>query len=341
MRVRDAMAAGLVVLLLLLLGAADARAAIGPGVVMMSEQMETCTSNFVFRDLTDLYLGFAAHCVEDLDAPSGAPGQCAFASLPPGSPVTIEGASRPGHLAYSSWHAMRELAEKDAGTCAENDFAIVRIDPADHAAVDPSVPVFGGPVGLRRAPLQPDETVISYGRSRMRGDTEPLRPREGYVWGTSASGWRHSVYFLTTGIWGDSGSAVLDGAGGAAGVLVTLEIEAPGGNGITDLAKALAYMHAHGGPDAHLVSGTQPFTGSSLPEQVSSPPSDPDPAPQPPPPPTPAPASAPPPAAATQPPRAVKPKPKPKAAKRKPARRCRTHGAKRRAAKKCPRRKRR
>jgi hypothetical protein len=339
-------------LAMLLVGATDARAAIGPGVLVGG-----CTSNFVFRDATDLYLGYAAHCARDREGAINEPTEpveqfaCAPPSLPPGTQVEIEGASAPGVLAYSAWWTMREVGETDEAACERNDFAIVRIARQDHAAVNPSVPVWGGPTGLRRAPVANAETFLSFGRSNLRGDVEPLKPRQGYVTGTYPDGWRHNALFVTSGLSGDSGSAVLDGAGGAAGVLVTIEYE--GSNGITNLAQALDYMKARAGLDVRLVNGTAPFAGAPIPELVASPPSQPDPAPQPAPEPAPpaAPAPAPVPQAASPPataPPAARPKPKPKAktkakTKRKPAR-CRTRGANRRSARgkkapKCARRK--
>ena len=37
-----------------------------------------------------------------------------------------------------------------------------------------------------------------------------------------------------------------------------------GSNGVGDLPRELAYMHAHGGPQATVVNGTQPFNPSLL-----------------------------------------------------------------------------
>jgi hypothetical protein len=324
-------------LAVLALGAADARAAIGPGALVGG----ICTSNFVFRDATDLYLGTAAHCVEDLDGiandPSEAerPNGCETLTLPLGTPIAIEGASAPGRLAYSSYLAMQQAKETDGGACTTNDFAIIRIDPRDHGAVDPTMPAWGGPTGLRRGAVANQETFLSFGRSDLRADVEQLKPREGYVYGTYPHGRRHNAWFMSPGLSGDSGSAVLDGAGGAVGVLVTQEYD--GGNGVTNLAKALDYMRSHGGPDVRVVPGTAPFTGASIPTLVESPTSSPDPAPAAPPPPAqpaaPAPAAqpaaaapaaaAPPAAAAKAAPAKAKPKPK--------ARRCRRASSRRSA----------
>jgi hypothetical protein len=72
---------------------------------------------------------------------------------------------------------------------------------------------------------------------------------------------------VTPGIPGDSGSAFLDANGRALGVLSTLGISFPtlATNFAGDLSRELNYMHAHGGPAATLVNGTEPFNGAAVP----------------------------------------------------------------------------
>src|SRR5687768_16458654 len=121
-------------------------ATIHPGVEMVTEGAQ-CTANFVFSDGGSTYLGYAAHCA-GLGAATDTNG-CTAPSLPTGTPVQIEGASRPGTLVYSSWIAMKAAGENvDSETCEFNDFALVRLDPADVPKVNPSVPGWGGPVGV-------------------------------------------------------------------------------------------------------------------------------------------------------------------------------------------------
>ena len=43
---------------------------------------------------------------------------------------------------------MQANGESDPDTCAYNDLALVKIDPADVGKVNPSVPGFGGPTGV-------------------------------------------------------------------------------------------------------------------------------------------------------------------------------------------------
>src|SRR5919106_2504935 len=118
------------------------QATVHPGVMTFTDGGQ-CTSNFVFTGGSDVYLGQAAHC-------SSTGGQtstdgCDTGSLPIGTPVQVEGASQPGTMVYNSWLTMQARGETNANACAYNDFALVRIDPADVAEVNPSVPGFGGP----------------------------------------------------------------------------------------------------------------------------------------------------------------------------------------------------
>ncbi len=123
-------------------------ATVHPGVQTYTEGGQ-CTSNFVFEDGNDVYLGQAAHC-------SGTGGQtetdgCSSGSLPLGTKVEVKGASQPATMVYNSWLAMQAKGETDADACAYNDFALLRLDPADVGRVNPSVPGFGGPTGVGAA----------------------------------------------------------------------------------------------------------------------------------------------------------------------------------------------
>ena len=226
---------------------------IHPGVQTYTDGAQ-CTANFVFTDGVDTFLGQAAHC-----SGTGAANEtdgCRAESLPLGTEVEIDGASRPGTIVYNSWLTMQEVGEQDEDACAYNDFALVRLDPADADRVSPEVPVLGGPTGIDRDGTVPGESVYSYGNSSLRLGVSQLSPKEGVSVGTSGGGWTHAVYTATPGVPGDSGSAFLDADGEALGVLSTLAI-APltGSNGVTDLAKALDYANTVGGQDVTLVTG--------------------------------------------------------------------------------------
>jgi hypothetical protein len=237
-------------------------ATVHPGVQVYTEGAQ-CTANFVFQEGTEVYLGQAAHC-------SGTGGQtetdgCTSGSLPLGTPVEVTGAGRPGTLAYNSWLAMQARGEKDADTCAYNDLALIRIDPADVGKVNPSVPAFGGPTGVGTVNGNLGETVFSYGNSELRLGVAKLSPKQGVVIQNEGNGWSHIVATMTPGVPGDSGSGFLDESGAAIGVLSTLQI-APlaGTNGVGDIAKEIAYARANGFPNLQLVQGTEAFNADLL-----------------------------------------------------------------------------
>src|SRR2546430_3163144 len=122
-----------------------ATAAIHPGVQTFTQGGQ-CTANFIFTSGSTVYIGQAAHC-------SGTGGNtatdgCTSGTLPVGTKVDVGGASKQGTMVYNSWATMQQLGEKDANTCQYNDLALIQLDPADAANVNPSVPYWGGPTGL-------------------------------------------------------------------------------------------------------------------------------------------------------------------------------------------------
>ncbi|HET9257958.1 MAG TPA: serine protease [Pseudonocardiaceae bacterium] len=239
--------------------APSGQASIHPGVSTDTEGGGQCTANFIFYNATDVFIGQAAHC-----AGTGAPTEtsgCTSATKPLGTPVAITGASKPGTLVYSSWITMAALGEKDTNTCDYNDFALVKIDPADRGKINPSLPAFGGPVGISTSPTKLGDRIFTYGNSKLRGGAATLSPKAGFSLGDDGGGWTHTCYTATPGIPGDSGSAVLTGDGNALGVLTSLAV-APlaGSNGVGDLSRELAYLNAHGGlGTVELALGTEPF----------------------------------------------------------------------------------
>jgi hypothetical protein len=216
-----------------------------------------CTSNFVYQDASNVYLGQAAHC-SGTGAATETNG-CDSESLPLGTAVEVVGASQPGTMVYNSWLAMQAAGETDDATCAFNDLALVRLNPADVANVNPSVPGFGGPTGVG-AWGGTLSTVYTYGNSSLRGGIAALSPKQGVVVQNHPSGWSHDVYTITPGIPGDSGSGFMNASGGAIGTLSTVQL-APlaGSNGVGDLPRGLAYARSHGFSGTNLVPGTEPF----------------------------------------------------------------------------------
>jgi hypothetical protein len=241
--------------------AADS-APIRPGVLTETDGGGACTSNFVFTSGERTFLGQAAHCAGTGEATETDGCDSGTAGL--GTPVTIraaDGSDRTGRLAYSSWVTMQANGESDPEICAYNDFALVELDAADAADVNPSIPFFGGPTAIDTDGLTPGEQVYSYGNSPVRLGISALSPKAGISATEVGGGRSHEIYSLTPGVPGDSGSAYVDASGAAVGVLSTLNLAPlPVSNGVIDLAFALEYAAANGDVgDVGLVLGTEPF----------------------------------------------------------------------------------
>jgi hypothetical protein len=163
-------------------------------------------------------------------------------------------------MVYNSWLAMQAAGETNADTCAYNDLALIRLNPADFSKVNPSIPFWGGPNGIDTNGTVSGENVYTYGNSSLRGGVTQLSPKQGVSIGDAGNGWSHDVYTATPGIPGDSGSAFLNSAGAALGVLSTVQI-APvaGSNGVGDVSREISYMNSHSSLGAQLANGTQPF----------------------------------------------------------------------------------
>jgi hypothetical protein len=245
------------------------RAAIHPGVQMYTKGAQ-CTGNFVFTDARRrVYVGYAAHCAgrggaTDTDG-------CTAPSRPLGTKVRFATGGNPagagetvgrGRLVYSSWLTMQRRGSNGADRCAYNDFALVRVGRAHEGKVNPSVPFWGGPTGIATDGTVPGDTVYSFGSSSLRGGVEGLSPKQGTSLGQEGGGWSHSVYTLTPGVPGDSGSGFVDGQGRALGTLSTLAL-APlaGSNGVGDLSRELRFAQKRSGIEGlRLVRGTEPFS---------------------------------------------------------------------------------
>jgi len=237
-----------------------ATAAIHPGVQTVTAGAQ-CTANYVFYSGTTVYLGQAAHC-SGTGAATETDG-CDSASLPLGTPVDVGGVAT-GTLVYNSWLTMQAQGETNPDTCAYNYLALIQLSPTDAARVNPSIPFFGGPTGVGGATALGDQ-VYSYGNSSLRFGLTQLSPKRGISLGSEANGWTHTVYTLTPGIPGDSGSAFLNASGQAIGVLSTVAI-APlaASNGVGDIAHELAYLNSHTALSVTLANGTEPFNAGRL-----------------------------------------------------------------------------
>lgn len=228
---------------------------IGPGAVTETPGAGVCTAGFLFRGAGRTFLGQAAHC-----AGTGADTEtdgCTSSTLRPGVPVIVRGARGPvrGVLAYSSWTAMQDGGETDRDTCAANDFALVALPP--DATPAPTLPVLGGPTGIRDTAPGPGAAV--------HGLAVPERPvdRPGTIApddGEAGGGWLHTVRTTIPGTPGESGGPLVDDRGAALGILSGMEGGGDRRLEYTDLARAVAYARTHGAPaDLELVPGTAPF----------------------------------------------------------------------------------
>lgn len=234
-------------------------ATVRPGSLTTTEGSGRCTANFVFENGDDVLIGQAAHCAGTGGATET--DGCTAKSLPLGTKVDVEGAEHRGELVYSSWLRMQGRGERDASTCAANDFALIKLDARDVAKVNPSVPFWGGPTALASTEGTGPGTVHSYGNSPLRAGLETLKPKVGLEVSQDNDGWSHSVFTLTPGVPGDSGSAFLNAEGQALGTLSTLNLAPlPLSNGVSDLPRELAYAKDSPGFSAlRLAVGTEPF----------------------------------------------------------------------------------
>ena len=220
-----------------------------PG-VRISADGSSCTSNFLYQlnDVT-VYLGVAAHCFSPDSNQNIDP--CETNNLPNGfNQITIENASQPGVLVYSSWRAMQEAGETPGSeTCRLNDFALVQLNVADIANIHPAVRAFGGPVSLARGVVPVGTVIHLYGRSSNHGGNRNLETMTGEVVSVSPELWSYDVVTDSPAVPGDSGGPVLDAAGRALAVTSVLSAGLsvnPLRNGVVNLDKALSYAKQHG-----------------------------------------------------------------------------------------------
>jgi hypothetical protein len=243
-----------------------ATAQIHPGVQTITGGSNQCTANFVFQDSAGaIYIGQAAHCAST-GAATDTNG-CLAASMPINTSVTVGGAQFAGTMVYSSWLAMKAVPEPSSSVqCQYNDFALIALDSRDWGRVNPSVPFWGGPRGLRSAGLVTGNMVYSYGNSSLRFGIAATSPKRGISLGDTGSGWSHGLYTLSQGIPGDSGSGFMDANGDAFGVLSTISAAPiPASNNAGDLNKELAYMHAHSTfTSVNLVPGDVTFNSGRI-----------------------------------------------------------------------------
>ena len=210
-----------------------------------------------------VYLGTAAHCMAGEDAQSSVDG-CAEPVQPEGLEVSIlgrDGQAYTGRVAYNSWATMQGRGETDPQLCNLNDLALIRIDDADVARSNPTVPGFGGPTALDTDGTTDGEKVYSYQPNQLVATPN----KQGVSFGQPEGPRTHVVATVPPGVPGDSGSGYLDAEGKAFGVLSSLMAPTTT-NGVADIAQALDYAEAYGTVGAlTVVAGDAPFTPGGLP----------------------------------------------------------------------------
>ena len=220
---------------------------IRPGVVISADG-SSCTGNFLFSpNAQTVYIGVAAHCFS-IDTNDGVD-PCETNNLPIGfNQVTIENATQPGEIVYSSWRAMQESGETPgSNTCVYNDFALVKIHSADLANIHPAAFAFGGPVSLLTGLAAVGEAVYAYGRSPYHFGLRLLEAKSGSISAILGDGWAYQIVTDKASIPGDSGGPIFGANGQALAVTsvlsvgIGLDLRPPVSNGVTNLDRALQY----------------------------------------------------------------------------------------------------
>lgn len=154
-----------------------ADAPIQPGAIVYTPRGQ-CTLNFVFRDARGTrYIGTAGHCVRGVGD-----------RVRDGSRVEF------GTVVFSSNGRV-------------HDYALIRIDAARHADVNPALRQWGGPTGVhddRDAFL--GDPVLQHGYGIVYGSNPATRGRAGVLWDIG----QYDYVVEGAALFGDSGGPVLD-----------------------------------------------------------------------------------------------------------------------------------
>jgi hypothetical protein len=222
---------------------------IRPGVEIVADG-SSCTSNFLFSPNAEtVYIGVAAHCFSS-DTNSGVD-PCESNNLAIGfNEISIENASQPGELVYTSWRAMQEMGETvGSDICTDNEFALVKIHPDDFANVHPAAVAFGGPTSLFTGVAEVDDGVFAFGKSPFHFGIRSREAKTGRVTGVRADGWSYDIVTDTASVSGDSGGPIFTAQGEALAVTSVLSVSVsitPISNGVVNLDRALSYAKEGG-----------------------------------------------------------------------------------------------
>ena len=239
-----------------------ATAAIHPGVMTFTAGAQ-CTANFVFYNGTTVYIGQAAHC-------SGTGGATETDGCTPArsrsAPPSTSAAWPPARWSTTRGSRCRRNGETNADTCAYNDLALVQLDPADAAKVNPSIPFWGGPTGVgTRHPA--GDNVYSYGNSSLRLGVTALSPKRGVSLGDD---WRrlepHRVHRDARASPVTRAARSWTASGKAIGVLSRSRSHPlPASNGVGDIGREARLHELATALGVTLATGTEPFRGPLLP----------------------------------------------------------------------------
>jgi len=198
-------------------------ATVHPGVQVFTAGAQ-CTSNFVFQDGSNTYLGQAAHC-------SGTGSSTDTDGCTSGfSPDRHTGGR---HGREPSGDARLQLVAHHAveGGGGRRHLRVQRPRP-DQARPGRRGERQSVGSGIRRpdGPRQLGQHRLHCLHLRQFGAPRritALSPKQGIVVQNTPSGWSHDVYTVSPGIPGDSGSGFMDASGGAIGILSTVQLAPP------------------------------------------------------------------------------------------------------------------
>jgi len=217
---------------------------IRPG-ALISADGSGCTGNFLYSpNAQTVYIGVAAHCFSS-DTNSGVD-PCESNNLPIGfNQITIENASQPGELVYTSWRAMQEMGETaGSNVCTYNDFALVKIHADDIAKIHPAAIAFGGPTAMFTGLATVGEEVYAYGQSPFHFGRRSREAKQGKINAVLGGGWAYDIVTDTASVSGDSGGPVFSAAGKALAVTSVVSLNVSPtlvSNGVANLDRALRY----------------------------------------------------------------------------------------------------
>jgi hypothetical protein len=180
-----------------------------------------CTLGFLVADSSGLYFSTAGHCIHVNDTASN---------------PTI------GKFGVGAFHYLVPETGSESDGSPGEDFALIRIDPADYAQVSPTVCGWGGPKGLY-TDTPGSGGVKHYGSGEGMTVAGPTtQQRQGFNLLNNNT----AFYWTGAGVPGDSGSAVLSDDLRAVGVLTHLIVSPPSDNGGTHLLRGFQLASAAG-----------------------------------------------------------------------------------------------